>query len=39
MTPGQRSIMEDLEGLRRRFDDARFKLMPQEGRCLLILGD
>ena len=39
MTPRQRSIMEDLEDIRRRFDDALFKLMLKEGHRLLILGE
>lgn len=39
MTPIQRSIMADLEDIRRRFDDALFNLMPRDRHCLLILGE
>ena len=39
MTPRDQSIREDLEDIRRRFDDALYNLMPRDGRRLLILGD
>ena len=39
MTPRDQSIREDLEDIRRRFDDALYNLMPRDGHRLLILGD